>query len=291
MIKHYLLYVLLGLAVLPACGQGVTDYYQLPENGQQYKRLLSRYGGPQVRDRWYVALEGFVRTDRAQLDNSLNGLIQSDLVGKVSWGVVVGWAYQERWMVEGGYSRMPIHSQMSISNTIPTVSFRYSNDQNAFVLRGKRLLISTSKPWLRSGFWVSGGMWVVPNTTQQEGVVSLTGKRYAGRWEASEMFQLTTQTTTNAQTATLAELGAEYNVRLSNALDLGLSVRKVWGLANSVTSDVTYTANRSAPQQTQLQGAGSGMSYGVTLRYNFAVRRALSNVLEVQGKTRLGKIR
>lgn len=292
MIKHYLLYVLLGLAVLPVCGQGVTDYYRLPENGQQYKRLMSRYGGPQIRDRWYVSLESFVRTDRAHLDNSLNGLIQSDLVGKVNWGVLLGWAYHERWMVEGGYSRMPIHSQMSISNTTPGVSFRYSNDQNAFVLRGKHLLVSTSKPWLRSGFWLSGGMWVVPNTIQQDGVVSITtGKRYSGRWEAPETFQLTTQTTTNAQTATLAELGAEYNVRLSNAVDLGLSVRKIWGLANSVTTDVTYTANRSVAQQAQLQGAGSGMSYGVTLRYNFAVRRALSNVLEVQGKSKSSKIR
>ncbi|GAB3957040.1 hypothetical protein GCM10028805_48640 [Spirosoma harenae] len=288
--KIYLLYVLLGLAVLPACGQGVTDYYQLPENGQQYKRLLSRYGGPQVRDRWYVALDGFVRTDRAQLDNSFNGLIQSDLVGKAGWGVVVGWAYRERWMVEGGYARMPIHTQMTISNTTPALSIRYSNDQNSFVLRGKRLLLSTSKPWLRSGFWVSGGMWVIPNTSPQEGRVSVTGFRRQGRYETQEAFQLTSETNTNARTATLAELGAEYNVRLTNALDLGLSVRKIWGLSNSVTTDITYTASRMAPQQTQLLGAGSGMSYGLTLRYNFAVRRTLSNVLDIQGKTPKGKI-
>ncbi|WP_332368007.1 hypothetical protein [Spirosoma telluris] len=183
MMKRYLLYVLLGLAVLPAFGQGVTDYYQVPEKSQQYNRLLTRYGGPQIRDRWYVALDGFVRTDRAQLDNSIDGLVESDLVGKVGWSVLLGWSYRERWVLEGGYARMPIHTQLAISNTSPPLTFRATNNRNAFILRGKRLVLSTSKPWLRSGFWVSGGMWVVPNSSQEDNRISVSGYRYQNRWE------------------------------------------------------------------------------------------------------------
>ena len=85
MMKHYLLYILIGLAVIPACGQGVTDYYQVTQNRQQYQRLLNRYGGPQIRDRWYVALDGFVKTDRAQLDNAYDGLIENNTVSKAGW--------------------------------------------------------------------------------------------------------------------------------------------------------------------------------------------------------------
>ncbi|MVM34296.1 hypothetical protein GO755_29970 [Spirosoma sp. HMF4905] len=289
MMKRYLLYVLLGLAVLPAFGQGVTDYYRVPEKSQQYNRLLTRYGGPQIRDRWYVALDGFVRTDRAQLDNSINGLVESDLVGKPGWGVLLGWTYRERWVVEGGYARMPIHTQLAISNTSPPLSLRATNDRSAFILRGKRLLLSTSKPWLRSGFWVSGGMWAVPNSSQEENRVSVAGYRYQGRWETPEYFHLTSESHNSSQMTALAELGVEYNVRLSNAIDLGISARKLWGLSNAVTTNVTYTANRMPSEQAQLQGAGTGMSYGLTLRYTYATRRHQSNVLELQGKSRLGK--
>ena len=285
MMKRYLVYVLLGLVVLPACGQGVTDYYRLPDRSQQYNRLLMLYGGPSIESRWYVALDGFIRTDRAKLDNSFNDLIQSDRVTKAGWGAVIGWVYRERWAVEGGYARMPIHTQLSVSNASSPLVYRYSNDRNAFVLRGKRLILSTNKPWLRSGFWLSGGMWIVPNAGQQEGQFSLYGYRYSGRRETPDTLRLTSQTHANTKLTAIAELGAEYNVRLSNAIDLGLSVRKFWGLSNALTTDVTYSINRSSVQQAQLQGAGTGMSYGLTLRYTYSVNRKLSNVMEVQGKT------
>lgn len=288
MMKHYLLYILIGLAVLPASGQGVTDYYRVNQNRQQYKRLLSRYGGPQIRDRWYVSLDGFVKTDRAQLDNSYDGLIENNAVGKASWGVTLGWSHREKWAIEGSYAQMPIHTQLAISQTNPPVKARFTSERNAIALRAKRLVLSTSKPWLRSGFWVSGGMWMLPGNTQSMDSFSASGYRYQSQWETHEPFRLTSQTTVQSQTAALAELGIEYNVRLSNAFDLGMSVRKIWGLTNIVTTDVTYAAVREIPQMAQLQGAGSGMSYGVTLRYSFSTQRIQTKLLNVQGKSRLG---
>ncbi|GAB3553847.1 hypothetical protein [Spirosoma fluminis] len=287
MIKRYFLYFLLGLVALPAFGQNAADYYRLPDRSQQYDRLLSRYGGPTIRDRWYVALDGFLRTDKAGLDNSFNGLIQSDRVTKFGGSAVIGWAYRERWMVEGGYARTPIHTQVSVSNGNSPLVFRYTNDRNAFVLRGKRLLLSTSGPWLRSGFWVSGGMWLIPNNGQQEGRFLLVGYSYHGRQETPDTLRLNSQTQTNSRMSVLAEVGAEYNIRLSNKLDLGLSARKYWGLGNSITTDVAYSINQTLMQRAQLQGTGTGMSYGFTLRYTYAMRRNLANVLDVQGKPRI----
>ena len=288
MIKHYLFCVLFGVTLLPACGQGVADYYRAPDRSSQYSRLLTRYGGPHILDRWYVTLDGFVRTDRARINNSLNGLLESDPVAKVGVGAVIGWTHRERWAIEGGYARMPIHTQVSVRNGTSPLVYRYTNGRNAFVLRGKRLLLSTSGPWLRSGFWVSGGLWLVPNVGQSEGQFSLKGYRYRGRGESPDTLQLLSQTRTGSRMTTMAELGAEYNVRLSNNVDLGFSVRKFWGLGNSIVTNVNYSVNRALVQQAQLQGTGTGMSYGVTLRYTYATRRNFPNALEVRGK---GQIR
>lgn len=282
--KRYLLFLLLGLSVLSGRGQSTADYYRLPDRSHQYDRLLMRYGGPQVRDRWYMALDGFVRTDRARLDNSFNGLIESKRVTKAGWGATIGWSYRERWAVEGGYARMPVHTKVSIRNGAYPLVFRYNNDKNAVFLRAKRLVLSTSGPWLRSGFWLSGGLWVVPNNRQEDGSFSLIG--YGKRREVVDTLKLTSRTNSSRQVATMAELGAEYNVRLSNTLDLGFSVRRFWGLSNSVTTDVDYTINKGIAQQAQLQGTGTGMSYGLTLRYTYAIRRNQADVLEVQGKSK-----
>ncbi len=287
MIKHYLFCVLFGITLLPACGQGVADYYRAPDRSSQYSRLLTRYGGPHILDRWYVTLDGFVRTDRARIDNSLNGLLESDPVAKVGVGAVIGWTHRERWAIETGYARMPIHTQVSVRNGTSPLVYRYTNGRNAFVLRGKRLLLSTSGPWLRSGFWVSGGLWLVPNGGQSEGQFSLKGYRYRGRGESPDTLNLLSQTRTGNRMTTMAELGAEYNVRLSNSVDLGFSVRKFWGLGSSIVTNVNYSVNRALVQQAQLQGTGTGMSYGVALRYTYATRRSFPNALEVRGKGRI----
>ena len=207
---------------------------------------------------------------------------------KAGWAALIGWSHRERWAVEAGYARMPVHTQVSVVNTSSPISFRYTNAHNAFVLRGKRLVLSTSKPWLRSGLWLSGGMWVVPNAGQQEGNFAISGYRYENVRETRAPVRLMGHTYTNAQPSALAEVGAEYTVRLSADFDLGLSVRRYFGLSNSITTDVTYV-NQTGVQQTQLQGAGTGMSYGTTLRYTWHTRRKATNVLNVQGKSRLDR--
>lgn len=287
MMKRYLLCVLLGTAALSAHGQGLTDYYRLPDRARQYEQVVFRYGGPSVRDRLYVALDGFLTTNRAQIDNSFNGLIRSDRVTKAGWGAVIGWSYRERWAVEAGYARMPIQSQVSISNGAYPLEYRYQNIGDAFVLRGKRLLLSTSGPWMRSGFWLSGGMWVVPNSGQQEGRFELYGYRYRGRGETPDTLRLSSNTRAAGRPTAIAELGAEYNIRLSNSIDIGFSARKRWGLSDALTTDVLYTVNQYPGQQAQLVSKGSGMNYGVTIRYTLALRRNQPDVLDIQGRPRI----
>ncbi|QJW90950.1 hypothetical protein HNV11_16985 [Spirosoma taeanense] len=288
MMKRYLFLLFLGLAGLPTFGQQMTDYYRLPDQQSQYNRILNRYGGAYTRDRWYVALSGFVRTDRAQLDNSYNGLLGSSRVTKPGIGALVGWTYREQWAIEGGYARMPIHTEARVRNGYFAYSFPYTNDKQGIVLRARRMVLSTSGPWRRSGLWLSAGLWLIPNSGQNKGGFSLASYSYRYRQgEKPDTLRILGQTNVNAAPTGLAEVGAEYNVRLSDKFDMGFAVRKYWGLGSSLTTDVTYKASGRDPQYAQLQGTGSGMSYGVTLRYTYAVRRNLSNALDVQGKGRI----
>lgn len=287
MMRHFLLYLLLGFTALPALSQGQTDYYRLPNRSQQYEQVQFRYGGPTIRDRWYVALDGFVNTGRAHIDNSINGLINSDRSTRLGAGISLGWSYRERWAIEAGYARLPIQTKVSVQNGGYPLVYRYQGIGDGFVLRGKRRIFSTSGPWLRSGFWLTAGAWVVPNSGQQEGRFSLYGYRYRGGGESADTLRLVSNTVAASRATAIAELGAEYNVRLSNNFDLGFQVRKRIGLSDVLTTDVRYTVNQYPAQQAQLTSNGSGMTYGVTLRYTLAIRRNLPDVLDVTGKPRI----
>jgi hypothetical protein len=290
MMKRYFVFLLVVLASLPALGQELADYYQIPDQRHQYDRLLARYGGAYTRDRWYVSLNGFVRTDRAKLDNSFNDLIGSDRVTKLGWSALIGWAYRERWAVEAGYVSSPTHTEVLVNSGVYPYTFRFSNDKQGLVLRGKRMILSTSGPWNRSGFWLTGGLWITPNINQDKGKFALSGYGYRDwRREKLDTLRLSGQTITNAVPTAMAELGVEYNVRLNNQFDMGFSVRKLWGLGSSIKTDVTYNINGREAHHAQFDGTGSGMTYGLTLRYTFALRQTLSNVLDIQGKKPTGR--
>lgn len=287
MMRHFLLVIFLGFAILPALGQTQTDYYRLPDRNRQYEQVQFRYGGPTIRDRWYVALDGFVSTGRAHIDNSINGLINSDRSTRMGAGIALGWSYRERWAIEAGYARLPIQTKVSVQNGGYPLVYRYQGIGDGFVLRGKRRIFSTSGPWLRSGFWLTAGAWVIPNSGREEGEFELVKYRYRGQGETPDKYTLSSNTTAASHATAIAELGAEYNVRLSNNFDLGFQVRKRIGLSDVLTTDVRYTVNQYPAQRAQLISTGSGMTYGLTLRYTLSLRRNLPDVLEVTGKQRI----
>lgn len=287
--KCYLLFLLMLSAALPASGQEQTDYYKLPDQQQHYKRVLTRYGGAYIRSRWYVSLDGFVRTDRAKLDNSFNGLIASDRVTKAGWSGLIGWAYRERWAVEAGYTNSPTHTEVLINSGMYPYTFRFANDKRGLVLRGKHMILSTSGPWRRSGFWLTGGLWLMPNTSRDGGRFALSGYGYHDRHaEKGDTIRLIGQTTVNAAPTAMIETGLEYTVRLTDRFDMGFSARKLWGLSSAVSTTVSYSVNSRETQQAQFDGMGNGMTFGLTMRYTYAIKRTVAKVLDIQGKRPAG---
>lgn len=264
-----------------ALAQGSADYYRPREAPKRsYDRLLVRYGSS-LSGRWYVGAEGFVRVDNSRLSTSFGGLVVGNPVTRPGWSALVGWTSRNAWAVEAGYARSPIHNELAIHPSV----YRYNNEKNGFLLRGKRQLFSTSPQEHRSGVWVSTGLWLIPNSGQTREQLTLEGRGY--RWYQRDMDRpvITTETATNTRATGLAELGLEYAVRLSSRVDMGIYARKYWGLGSSITTDLSYAIDGRTPQTANLQGRGNGASFGVALRYTLSRSQliARTSVYDLRG--------
>lgn len=256
------------LLTFQSLAQGLVDYYQtggVPSRKKQ-NELQMRFG-PYLAPQWYLMTEGFVRRDNGKLDQSLNGLLTASTVTRLGWSIGGGVTFRNKWAVEAGIAQSPIHNKARI-NSRPPVSIVTQGDPGSVFLRGKWAVLSTSKHWYRSGFWVTGGAWAIPNKGDQKEPFSVTGYSHRG-FDAVDKMTLTSRAQTSSNLTGLLELGLEYQVRLSKRVELGAFARHNWGLGDALTTDISYTLNDRSMGQTTLRARGNGASYGLTMRYIF----------------------
>lgn len=290
----------LTVLVSPAFAQGITDYYRPPieaagESGLTHRparnrqaeltQLVARYGKAYIRERWYVGADGFLRTDRSQLTQTFDGLISTKPTTQTGWSALVGWVSNERWAVEGGYARSPIHNTLVVGQGSNALDLTFENNKNGFVVRGKRLLRFGNRT-RKSGLWLGAGIWMVPNNGRQLSSFLVEGYQYSGSgggFGRSARAQIDTlqifgvarlSPTLNS----MAEASAEYTVKLGGRTEFSLFARKVWGLNNSITTNLFYTINSGESQSAVLKSDGSGWSVGVSIRYTYALRYDLRNM-------------
>ncbi|RRB01192.1 hypothetical protein [Larkinella rosea] len=299
----------LSVIVCPALGQGISDYYRPSvESIDAYnpversaktrrtdmKQLVARYGEAYIRERWYVGADGFFRMDKSQLDQTFNGLISTKATTRSGWSAVVGWVSNERWAVEGGYARSPIHNTLVVGSGSNALDLRFENNKNGLVLRGKRLLRFGRRAPGRSGFWLGAGVWAVPNNGRQVSSFLVEGYNYSGsgggfgRTNRARLdtIQIFGETRLSSALSTMAEASAEYTVRLGGRAELSFFTRKIWGLSNSITTNLMYSVNRGESQAAALQSNGSGWSVGISLRYVYALRydlRTMPGIFNLRG--------
>ncbi len=267
-----------------AFGQTESDYYRLPSHHQQYARLLNRYGAATIRQRWYVGLEGHYRTDVTTIDHTFNDLLSTGSVGAWGWGASVGVVLHERWAVELGYLRAPVHNFLQVGSGSNPFTLTWDNGRNAGVLRAKYRLFPSKASLRQSGLWLSGGAWVVPNNGERVARYSVIGYGYRDYRTRLDTIRITTDTQISQRPSVMIETGAEYNTQLANNLEISFYGRKTWGLSNSVRTDLVYTVNNLNPQPASLVGSGNGWTFGVALRYSYGVRRSVKSVYTVLGK-------
>lgn len=275
MIRRFF-YILFILSSGIATAQDLPAYYELPH------QRVNPVGYP-MQHRWYVGLEGFLRSDQGVLTSSLGGLITSrPSVTKASWTALVGYSFQDRFHAEAGYSHAAIHNQLSLVVAPQPYDFTFKNESNAAVIRLKARLFSTTKPKEKAGFWITGGAWLVPNSGKYVDGFIMEGYRFS-RFH-TDTISLVSQTQTATRLTPLLEVGIEYNVRLSNRFDLGFYGRKLWGFRPSIYTDLTYSENNVQTETSKLTANGTGWSFGLALRYTYSFKRYLQSVYALQGR-------
>lgn len=231
---------------------------------------------------WYVSAEGGLRNDGSTLTNSFDGLISTSPQTKLIWGALAGYAYKNAWTIEAGYMRSPIQLNIQVANTRSPLVYTYTNNGYAIPIRVKRRLGSARLAKNGTGFWVTGGAWLVPNGSGQKGDFKLIGYNYRGRSRVDTLRLNNTATVLNQITG-LVELGLEYTTRLSSYLELGLYGRKYWGLGKALKSELVYTVNGTAQQQAVMTADGTGWGLGLSLRYIYGrqheVKKLSANAL------------
>lgn len=278
-----ILYVLAFLGVsVPVWAQEASEYFPVQQRRHTLERLVARYA-PRT-DQWYLGTEGFIRTDRSILTNSFNGIVAVRPVSRFGYGFHIGYTYHESWTIEGGYVRSATHNSFVINRRPYPIDLIYSSDKNAFVLRGKRLLLPTSRVGKRSGIWMTADVWLTPNSGRSLDGFRVDGLRYRDFQTTPDTVMIRSVTKINDQPTGLFQLGLEYNARLSDQLSLGLWGKSAWGLGSSIKTDMTYYDNGTASQASTIRGTGQGFSVGFSLRYTYAQRYApLNNIFKLRG--------
>ena len=282
-------FLLISLCAQMTLAQNNEDYYNpvtapvkqkyepvVPEINKfkthRAQTALSRINNIRIRNRLYFGIDGFLRTDKSAISNTFNGLIDTRNGAKSGYSVSLGWINQEKWALELEYARSPIHNILVINGDYP-MEYKMENDKNNLALRAKRrLLFGRSNSSLRkSAFWIGAGVGIVPNSGKQKEYLQFEGYARQGRRPVLDTLFLTSDTHTSSKITSFADVTAEYVLKVAKAVDLSFYARKQWGFGTSLTTDMAYYVNKVQTQQSTIKADGSGMTFGISLRYVFAI--------------------
>ncbi|GAB3704026.1 hypothetical protein GCM10027592_34860 [Spirosoma flavus] len=214
-----------------------------------------------------INVEGGLRNEVSTLSSSLNGLIISNLPMKTNWSVLLGYSFQNNWAIEAGYGYLPIRLNVTVANGSRPLAYNYQNSSNGATVRMKRRIGSGKRSLNNTGFWLTGGAWLIPNGSGQIDPLRLTGRSTPRRNQAADTLQLDITTSIANRFTGMAELGAEYTVRIASSVEMGFYARKYWGIGNALQSTITYKVNNVTEQQSLIKSDGSGWGFGVALRF------------------------
>jgi hypothetical protein len=262
----------------PAVAQNSEDYYNpvTPKvntfKSKNTEILIARSSQEKIRNRLYFGVDGFLRSDKSTITNTFNGLIDTKSAIKPGWSASLGWVNKEKWALELEYARSPIHNILVINGDIPA-DYKMENDKNNLALRiRRRLLFGKSNSMMRrSAFWVGAGAGVVPNSGKQKEYFELEGYSWRRRGMIRDTLWLFSDTRTHAKMTGFVDVTAEYVLKVAKAIDLSFYARKQWGLGTSLATQLSYYVNKVQTEESVISASGSGLTFGISLRYVFAL--------------------
>jgi hypothetical protein len=281
--KTFFTLFLLSVCCIEAHCQRNADYFApvfpRPVGAKQYtvESLLGKFGEVQINNRWYAAVDGFVRTDKNTIDNTFGDLIGTASPATYGWGALVGWVKNENWGVEAQYARSAIHNVLLINGDNPH-TYKFTNDKNSLIVRGKRRLMFGKSSVRTSAFWIGAGFGLIPNSGKENEYKEFYGYKQRGRRQAVDTLFMTSSTRTNSHMTSTLEASAEYVIKISRSIDLSLFARRQWGLGTSVTTSLDYFVNQIKTNSATIKGDGSGWNFGLSLRYVFDIGYDFENL-------------
>lgn len=264
---------LLLLFSFPLFAQSNADYYNIPvkkEPGFEHhntESYLKRFGEVRIHNRWYAGLNGFVRNDQAKLTNSFNDLIGTQSATDYGFGGNVGWVSREQWALELEYARSPIHNTLVLHGDYPQI-YKMENEKNSLFVRGKRRILFGKPNIRKSALWLGAGAGIVPNSGRQTKYREFIGYRSIGRRMGYDTLFITSDTHVSSRPTAALEASAEYILKVSKKIDISFFSRYQWGMGNSVRTDLVYYVNGIENQSASITGNGTGLTFGISLRYN-----------------------
>ncbi|MCF0056399.1 hypothetical protein [Dyadobacter sp. CY356] len=231
------------------------------------KAIFAKYSTEKIRNRWYIGFDGFIGTDKSTLNNNFDGLVDTKSASRSGYSASIGWVNQEKWGVEVEYARSPIHNTLIINNSYP-LEYKMDNDKNNIAFRAKRRILFGKSNALvrRSAFWIGAGAGIVPNSGKQKDFMEFEGYLRRTRFTNDTLY-LSSDTRTNSKITGFADATAEYVIRVAKAFDLSFYARKRWGLGNSLSTQLDYYVNKVQTQTAMIKADGSGLAFGISLRY------------------------
>ncbi len=244
---------------------------ELSNRPQRTRQVLLGPGSDHNRERWYLAVEGTIRGNSSLLNSTLNGLISTQGTTEFGAGASAGVVLGERWTAEIAYVYQPLHNTLILANGRSPITLRHANSGTSFLLRGKIRLGGRSNLSNGSGFWLSGGLGVVPNSGQTLDSLTFRGIIQRRR-NTADTVRLAIDTYQNKRWSGLAEVGAEYVARLSARTELVISLRWYRAMGYSLRTDVSYTVTGTEPTVATLSSGGNGWGFGIVWRYNYGLK-------------------
>lgn len=259
----------------------VEDNYYTPELTPQpsLNKAVTRRQLEKQRDlmkvlsRWYIGVDAFGRSDISALENNYRYLFKSMNSSTLdfSFAAQVGWVFREQLAIEGGYARSQIHNT-AILNTTNKGGFRFANEGNAFFLRGKFLLEFENMGLRRPGIWLGGGFWAVPNNGGERDPKAYIIYHYDNRGNSDTTY-VSSKTTIGTDWTYGVEFTAEYNFKVNEWSDMGVFLRRHWGMGNAITTELTYADNKKVLETGYIRSDGTGWQFGISYRFMTGIRR------------------
>lgn len=221
----------------------------------------------------YVSVEGGFKLNYASLDNSINGLISIQNNNVFSWGVSLGYNYDNKWAIETGYLNSPVYLVQSVASRRGFTTYQIGRDFTTIPLRYKYKVWTLDAITKTAGLYIGGG--VLFNTNVKERLikeVTFTGYDYrvntAGR--DSIKLELTSKSFLTKKLSAVFELQTELQGRVANGFYIGIFGRMAFAPNAGIRSDLVYTEDANKIGEATHALKGISYNFGLLLRFDLA---------------------